>query len=122
MALNRRQGFILQARSDFAIFRHLLDQPRASVPECHALHYLQMASEKLAKAILDAQGVAADPYSHIAFSNLPYRLARADIARAVGYDNARSYRAFLRRAAPVFSRNRRVESRGWLAEWLKGRP
>jgi hypothetical protein len=37
-----------QASSDWALFTELL--ARADVPACHALHFLQMATEKLAKA------------------------------------------------------------------------
>ena len=36
-----------QAASDFKIYRHLAD---SDVPGCHALHHLQMATEKIAKA------------------------------------------------------------------------
>lgn len=37
-----------QGRSDWQMFTEL--QPRGDVPACHALHFLQMATEKLAKA------------------------------------------------------------------------
>lgn len=40
--------FLVQARSDFAAFELLRRQ--AGLPSCHALHYLQMATELLAKA------------------------------------------------------------------------
>jgi hypothetical protein len=40
-------AFLTQARSDWQVFEHLYD---SDFPECHALHYLQMATEKLAKA------------------------------------------------------------------------
>ncbi len=42
------QGYYAQARSDCAIYREF--QQRSDIPRCHALHYLQMAAEKLAKA------------------------------------------------------------------------
>ncbi len=42
--------FLVQARSDYDVFRLLREQPRARVPECHPLHYLQMSTEKLGKA------------------------------------------------------------------------
>ncbi|HMA94268.1 MAG TPA: hypothetical protein VKP30_16365 [Polyangiaceae bacterium] len=41
-------AFIAQARSDWAVYRHLSEQ-RQFAP-CHMLHYLQMATAKLAKA------------------------------------------------------------------------
>jgi len=100
--MNRRTAFLRQARSDFAVFEHLARQERALVSECHPLHYFQMATEKLAKAALDAAGALTDPYSHVAFSKMPYRLARADVARVLGFNNTRAYRGFLARTAPLF--------------------
>ena len=40
--------FLVQARSDFAVFELL--QKQSDLPACHALHYLQMATEMLGKA------------------------------------------------------------------------
>jgi hypothetical protein len=40
--------FLVQARTDFAVFELLRRQ--ADLPACHALHYLQMATELLGKA------------------------------------------------------------------------
>jgi hypothetical protein len=43
--------FLVQARSDFRVFELLRKQwEEADLPACHALHYLQMATEKLGKA------------------------------------------------------------------------
>lgn len=54
------------ARSDWEAYKHLasLSQPR--FPWCHALHYLQMATEEMAKAyrIRDTQGDAEDLMRH----------------------------------------------------------
>ncbi len=41
-------AFIAQSRSDWSVYRHLIE--RLEFPVCHGLHYLQMACEKLAKA------------------------------------------------------------------------
>jgi hypothetical protein len=40
--------FLVQARTDFAVFELLRRQ--TNLPSCHALHYLQMATELLGKA------------------------------------------------------------------------
>ena len=40
--------FLVQARTDFAVFELLRRQ--ADLPACHKLHYLQMATELLGKA------------------------------------------------------------------------
>jgi hypothetical protein len=42
------EAFLKQARSDWRVYRLLLDTP--DIPPCHSLHYLQMACEKVAKA------------------------------------------------------------------------
>jgi hypothetical protein len=46
--------FLVQARADFAVFELLRSQ--AKLPACHALHYLQMATELLGKAYAWNQG------------------------------------------------------------------
>ena len=59
-------GYWQQSRSDFDIFNKLSD-----VPECHRLHYLQMACEKIAKAYrLRDTSASLDGVlnSHVAFS------------------------------------------------------
>lgn len=62
-----------QAESDHKLFSSLLS---ADVPECHLLHYLQMATEKLSKAYLWRTG-KAPPKSHTGF----IRFLKAIIAR-----------------------------------------
>jgi hypothetical protein len=52
-----------QAQSDLELFIQLR---RAGVHECHLLHYLQMATEKLSKAYLWRSG-HAPPKSHTGF-------------------------------------------------------
>lgn len=42
------RAFAKQSQSDWQVYKILTQQ--AGLPECHALHYLQMATEKLAKA------------------------------------------------------------------------
>jgi hypothetical protein len=55
--------FLVQARTDFAVFELLRDH--SDLPACHALHYLQMATEMLGKAHAWKYGPAAS--SHRAF-------------------------------------------------------
>ncbi len=52
-----------QARSDFDLFLHLR---RRGTHECHLLHYLQMATEKLSKSYLWRSG-HAPPRVHTGF-------------------------------------------------------
>ncbi|HZL36130.1 MAG TPA: hypothetical protein VFC78_12510 [Tepidisphaeraceae bacterium] len=102
--MTRDGALLLQARSDFAVYQHLASLDRSAMPECHALHYFQMCSEKVSKAAFGALGLVTDPFSHVAFSQIPYHMARRDAARALGYKSFHAYRAFLGRAAPLFRR------------------
>ena len=44
------EAFAAQGRSDWTEYQHLSTLTYPSLPWCHALHYLQMATEKIAKA------------------------------------------------------------------------
>ena len=65
-----------QSQSDFVVFsRHLKD-----AEECHRLHYLQMACEKIAKAyrLRDTQTFGVDDlYSHTVFSRFIQNFLKA---------------------------------------------
>ncbi len=67
--------FLSQAKSDWQVYKHI---EGTSFPRCHALHYLQMATEKLAKAYLlagptDIQTVRT---THSAFTKYLQALSR----------------------------------------------
>jgi hypothetical protein len=100
--MTEQQAFLAQASSDYRVFQILLDLDRAEVPECHPLHYLQMSTEKLAKAAMHALGHPTEKLTHVAFSQIPYLLARNDIARRLGWQNAKAFRQFLKKSAPIF--------------------
>jgi len=99
--MTKSEAFLAQAASEFRIFEILLQQDRAQVPACHPGHFLQMSTEKLAKAALQRAG--HDPgYTHEAFSLLRHHLKRRDVARALGYPNFTTFRDFLDRSARLF--------------------
>jgi hypothetical protein len=54
-------GYARQAGADFATYQLLQRESRSQIPQCHKLHFLQMACEKLVKAHLIKGG--ADPKS-----------------------------------------------------------
>jgi hypothetical protein len=96
-------AYLRQAQSDLQVFKLLAAQDRTDVPDCHPLHYLQMATEKLAKAAMLALEVEGlDRFSHVAFSQLSHQLKRPDMARKLGHQNFRAYRHFLIKATPFF--------------------
>ena len=55
--------FLVQARTDFAVFELLRRRP--DLPACHALHYLQMATELLGKAHAWKHGPRANTHRAI---------------------------------------------------------
>lgn len=62
--MNEQQRlFLVQSRSDFYVFERLKGD--AELPRCHALHYLQMATELLGKARHWRHG--PNPTTHQAF-------------------------------------------------------
>jgi len=75
--------FLAQARADFVVFRLL--QARAELPACHALHYLQMATELLGKA--HAWRRAPQPMTHVAFVPFLRSLTEQQIGLAVEQRN-----------------------------------
>src|SRR4051794_872509 len=75
--------FLVQARTDFAVFNLLKKQ--SNLPACHALHYLQMATEMLGKAYLWKHGRPAN--SHRAFVSFLRGLSTNGEARErLGYE------------------------------------
>ena len=100
--MTEQQAFLIQASSDYRVFRILLNLDRATVPACHALHYLQMSTEKLAKAAMKALERPTGKLTHVAFSDMPYLLARTEIAKQLGWQNAKAFRQFLKKSAPIF--------------------
>lgn len=85
-----------QSRSDHAIFVQLR---RSGAHECHLLHYLQMATEKLSKAYLWRSG-HAPPKTHTGF----VRFLRALLDRRNDLD----------RIAAIFGFKRREDLDGWM--------
>ncbi len=100
--MTSHQAFRRQAESDLAVSQLLLARDRHEVPGCHPLHYVQMAAEKAAKAVIFALG-QEPPFRHNEFSKLRKHLERKDVARVLGYaaDKWEAYRSYLRSIAPV---------------------
>jgi len=85
-----RQAFLKQAISDYSVFKEL---NKSQFPLCHKLHYLQMATEKLAKAYLCSPNGGPPPKIHNAFVRfLKVSKGRPEIRRKLGYDN--NYNAY----------------------------
>jgi hypothetical protein len=74
--------FFVQARSNYDVFELLRVDDR--IPRCHALHYLQMATELLAKAFAWKEGRPS--FSHRAFAGFLKGLrTNRPLQRKLGY-------------------------------------
>ena len=63
-AKNWSEAFMDQAKSDFSVMEML---NKSNLPDCHWFHYLQMATEKLGKAMLSTSDPGLPPkFTHIA--------------------------------------------------------
>jgi len=94
MPIDWRTAYSEQAKSDFSMFNELKD---GDTPFCHQLHYLQMATEKLAKAYLTPTGSGRYQKVHNAFVRF-IRTAGTmpGIMNAAGFSNREHYQAYLR--------------------------
>lgn len=90
------EAFMVQARSEHAVMT-MLD--KANVAPCHRLHYLQMVTEKLAKAVITPRGdrVPAPPTSHVVFVRMLQVIrTNRSVRQALGFKDAKSFRAYIR--------------------------
>jgi hypothetical protein len=88
-----RDAFLKQARSDYSMFQTLNKSP---LPICHKFHYLQMASEKLAKAYLCGWIGGPPKKTHKGLVDFLKRSkARPELRRKLGYHGKRNYGAYV---------------------------
>ncbi|MCX7045861.1 MAG: hypothetical protein NTX50_10315 [Candidatus Sumerlaeota bacterium] len=78
MAISWRKAYLTQAISDYRMYQWLSGaENRSRVELCHRLHYLQMATEKLAKGLkIDLKGKALPKFIHNAFLEFIQKHAR----------------------------------------------
>src|SRR5438128_2189537 len=91
--------FLLQARTDFAVFELLRKQP--DLPACHALHYLQMATELLGKAHAWKHGQPNK--THRAFARFLRSLStNRQAQKQLGYEGQNeNWRHTIRKSVPL---------------------
>jgi hypothetical protein len=89
--MNEQQRlYLVQARSDRSILRLL-----GSQPACHQLHYLQMLTEKLAKAFF-WRGPGAEALGHAAFVRFVRAIAsNRRVAEGLGFTSMLSFREWI---------------------------
>lgn len=88
-----RSATLRQARSDYEMLRRLLSDNDVDV--CQVLHYLQMTTEKLAKAFLTPPG-GRYPNTHNAFAEFVRVVKRRrEFQAACGFSQAIAFRAYM---------------------------
>lgn len=114
------QAYALQSQSDVWVYRALLQSADLlETEECHRLHYLQMACEKIAKAyrLRDTLSFSEeDLYSHVIFSGFIQTLLKAPQVKGRFRANeakrrqleryARSFAREIEKLAPAVDRGR----------------
>ena len=98
--MNWKEAFLKQAKDDFEVFYEFY---KLEKPACRQLHYLQMATEKLAKAYRSSIYAAPPKTSHKAFSQFLQSIkALPDFQRKLGYQNKNStYYAYIDSLLPI---------------------
>lgn len=88
------EAYLAQARSEEAIRKPLT---AARVQYCHRLHYLQMVTEKLAKAMLTLTGSPKPaPTTHAAFVRMLQVIkGRRDIRQQLGFTDATLFKNYI---------------------------
>lgn len=84
--MNWRAAYFTQAQNDYGVFREF--KGRTDIAMCHKLHYLQMATEKLARAFLSPPSGVQPPRVHTALVKfLRMSKGRPEIRRQLGYED-----------------------------------
>jgi hypothetical protein len=91
--------FLVQARTDFDVFSVFRDQK--TTPQCHALHYLQMATELLGKAY--AWGKGPTKLTHRAFVKFLKKLeSNTQAQKQLGYEGKNAkWKQLIRKSKPL---------------------
>lgn len=96
MNWNWRTGLLAQAQSDYKIYLKLNDFTEP-IPQCYCLHFLQMATEKLAKGLM-SKGATPPTLTHKAFQRFVQQAHNHESVRnACGFkDNSAEFVRYLR--------------------------
>lgn len=93
-------AFLKQAHSDYSVFINL---NKSRYPLCHRLHYLQMATEKLAKAYQCDKNNSHPPKTHLALLKMLRTIkGNPNIRRLFGFENQKmAYIAYINKLMPI---------------------
>lgn len=102
-----RDAFLRQARSEWEVYEYLNEEEMVL---SHQLHYLQMASEKLAKGLMsDPRSGDPPPRTHRALVRMLQTVAqRPEIRRRLGFSDAGVFRQYIVSLLPLASQLERL--------------
>ena len=88
------EAFLAQAKSDLDVIEYLKS---SSLPDCHRFHYLQMAGEKLGKAMLSGSGNAGQPkFTHAAIvRSLQLLKANPRVREYMGFKRKQDFKSYI---------------------------
>jgi len=100
-------AYLEQARSDWNTHKLIT---KSTCADCHELHYLQMTTEKLGKAVLLRSGANLDNVSttHRTFVSFLRVAARSPSLRQAFQFNARQLQAYVKEVLPIADRIERL--------------
>lgn len=104
-AMKPQELWLTQAKSDYRTFKLL---GKAGAEPCHQLHYLQMSTEKLLKALLWANNGYAPKPNHKGFRTLLLlfvtglkRSRQERLSEAMGFNDESQFRAWARNSTAI---------------------
>ena len=99
------EAFRRQAVSDYQIFKRF-STPNSEVAYCHRLHFLQMATEKLAKSFLIGSASESPKKTHLALVRFLRVLSgNPDIRERLKFaNNPKQFKAYIDRLIPLAAR------------------
>lgn len=101
--MNWKDSFLHQARSDYDMFNRLNRSKNPEVQYCHRLHYLQMATEKLAKGYFYNGTQVPPAKTHYALGRLLRIIkGRPDFREHLGYSgNPGAFASYIDSLLPI---------------------
>lgn len=109
MPLTWKEAYLKQAKSDYSIFKKLNE---LQVDFCQELHYLQMASEKLAKSLTCPFDNTPPKKTHYALVGFIRTIKVIDFSKKFGQKNFVSYKNYIDSILPFADKIEKLHPSG----------
>lgn len=114
--MTEHRAHLEQGRSQLQLYEFLAARDANEAPEAHTLHFLQMATENIAKAILLRSNPGWDKYRHAVFAAIPHHLRARHIAKTLGWTDFKAYQRFLSDVMPLCQEIEKLHPQGGSGE------